>query len=577
MLRKFSSSLINPLCCALILGVCVLIARPFVDMGFNDDWCYIWSAQTLAHTGHVVYNGWGAMLLGWQLYLGALFIKLFGFSFVTIRIPIFVLSLLCAALMQRVIVRCGANEWDASVATLTVVLSPLFVPLAFSFMSDIPAFFCILVCFYACVRAMQSQDDRYALGWLAFAALSNLVGGTVRQIAWLGVLAVVPAVAWSMRHRRGALKLGLGLWAFSVVGIYACLKWFEAQPYTFKQPLIAKNMASLKNEIHCGMAMCFCALPILLAFLLKFPFRRRPRWTIALLAAPLLYASAVFLTTRDVRNWIAPFSNDAMTIRGIDVPNTLIGVRPNIMHAPVRIPLAILTLCALVAPLYFIGRRESLREVDPPARVGPRRLSDSELFWLLAPYTAAYILLVVTRESVFDRYYIPILFVFLTALTRLHERRVARRFPAVTVIALALFAMFSVAGTHDLYATLRARLNVANQLRAAGVPREGMFAGVEYDGWTQLQLSGHVNNPMVKNPPGAWHDLTYLLSPYSVCKPWWTIWFPDLHPKYELSYEPLPCRTMSQFGPYEYKTWLAPRTREIYVLNTEEPTSTKGH
>src|SRR5277367_5634333 len=112
----------------LTLLLCVLATRPFVSMGMADDWSYTWTARVLAETGHLIYNGWGVMPLGWLAYLGALFIKIFGFSFTTARSSVLVLSLLCAALMQRVFVRSGASESTATIATLTLVLSPLFLP-----------------------------------------------------------------------------------------------------------------------------------------------------------------------------------------------------------------------------------------------------------------------------------------------------------------------------------------------------------------------------------------------------------------------------------------------------------------
>jgi hypothetical protein len=50
-------------------------------MGLNDDWPYIWSARLLAEAGHIRYNGGASAMLGWQLYLGALFHKIFWFLF----------------------------------------------------------------------------------------------------------------------------------------------------------------------------------------------------------------------------------------------------------------------------------------------------------------------------------------------------------------------------------------------------------------------------------------------------------------------------------------------------------------
>ena len=65
--------------CALTLAACVLAARPFAETGMNDDFSYIRTAQVFADTGHIVFNGWGAPMLGWQVLPAALFIKLFGF------------------------------------------------------------------------------------------------------------------------------------------------------------------------------------------------------------------------------------------------------------------------------------------------------------------------------------------------------------------------------------------------------------------------------------------------------------------------------------------------------------------
>ena len=46
--------------CGLSVLVCVLISRPFTTMSVCDDGLYILMAQTLANTGHIVYNGWAA-------------------------------------------------------------------------------------------------------------------------------------------------------------------------------------------------------------------------------------------------------------------------------------------------------------------------------------------------------------------------------------------------------------------------------------------------------------------------------------------------------------------------------------
>lgn len=96
--------------------LCYVVIRPYGEIGIDDEWSYVKMAQVFAQTGHIVYNGWPTAMLGWQLYLGAAFIKLFGFSFTTVRLSILPIGMLTAFLLQRSLVRTGLNEWNATVA-----------------------------------------------------------------------------------------------------------------------------------------------------------------------------------------------------------------------------------------------------------------------------------------------------------------------------------------------------------------------------------------------------------------------------------------------------------------------------
>ena len=95
-------------------------------MGICDDGPYILMARTLAATGHIVYNGWATPMLGWQLYLAAAFIKLFGYSFTTVRISTVLVAMALAFLLQRTFVRAGITERNATLGTLALRLSRRF-------------------------------------------------------------------------------------------------------------------------------------------------------------------------------------------------------------------------------------------------------------------------------------------------------------------------------------------------------------------------------------------------------------------------------------------------------------------
>jgi hypothetical protein len=76
---------IPALFCSLAVLVCELVSRPYASMGICDDWPYILMARKLLATGHFAYNGWAAPMIGWQLYLGAAFAKVFGSSMTAVR------------------------------------------------------------------------------------------------------------------------------------------------------------------------------------------------------------------------------------------------------------------------------------------------------------------------------------------------------------------------------------------------------------------------------------------------------------------------------------------------------------
>ena len=131
--------------CGLAVLVCVLISRPFTTMNVCDDGPYILMARTLADTGHIVYNGWGASMMAAQLYLAVVFIKLFGFSFTTVRMSTLFIAGLIACVVQRTLVRTGATERNATIGTLALVLSPLYLMLSATFMSDISGLLAIVL------------------------------------------------------------------------------------------------------------------------------------------------------------------------------------------------------------------------------------------------------------------------------------------------------------------------------------------------------------------------------------------------------------------------------------------------
>src|SRR4051812_18031368 len=121
------SSVRNGLLCALLMAVCVLTIYPVGNVPCADDFSYMKSALDFEQTGKVLYNGWATAMLGWLIPWGALFIKVFGFSFTILRLSMLPIAAATIYLLHQILRRFGINPQNAAFGALAVGLSPIFL------------------------------------------------------------------------------------------------------------------------------------------------------------------------------------------------------------------------------------------------------------------------------------------------------------------------------------------------------------------------------------------------------------------------------------------------------------------
>ncbi|HEY6412366.1 MAG TPA: glycosyltransferase family 39 protein [Edaphobacter sp.] len=544
-----------------------------------DDWSYIRTVQTLAHTGHIVYNGWSASILGWQLYLGALFAKVFGFSFTAIRLSTLLVAMVTAYLIQRTLILAGVREWNATIGALALVLSPLFLSVTFSFMTDISGLFCIVLCLYACLRALQAETDRAALAWICFAAISNALGGTVRQIAWLGVLVMVPSTLWLLRRRPRFLLFGSLLYVFCGAIIFASLHWFHKQPYSVPEPLVRANFSRstlpmfAKGTIGAMLEAPLLLLPVLILFLPVYPRKNRRAVTllIAVCAACLLFG-LLLLRHPGLNIWLAPWLRNSITIYQFMDSKAFHSDRPVILSTGARFLVSTLTIVCGLSFLAFLSTRIKNLFADAETH-SPAQISWYHLGVLLVPFSLAYFALLLPRAAtneLFDRYLLPLLTLSMIVILRLYQEHVQPRLPAATLLGIAVFAAFGIAGTHDSFALLRARVAVANELVSHGVPPTAFDGGFEYNSLTQIDLGRFINDPKIPTLPGdSFH--ASVKDSYGVCAPIFVDNYPVLSPRYGMAFDPTVCLGQSEFAPVSYQTWLGPHSNTLYIVKVGHP------
>ena len=556
--------------CALLVALSILATYPVVEMGVNDDWSYTKTALTLVRTGHIVYNGWATAMLGWQIFWGALFIQLFGYSVLVVRLSTLPIAMGCAFLLFWLCNRFGLNARSAFLATCTVVLSPLFVPMAASYMTDVPGFFVILFCLVLCVKALDSETASGSILWLAAASVMGVIGGTCRQVAWLAPLVMVPSTGWLLKGRRYGVAMLPGLWLLSLATIFACTNWFNHQPYAIPEKLIKsklqlwlirKSMAEYRDLI---LTIFLFALPVLVAYLSVI-------WQVSrkILIPLLLVAAAVIAVAyRAGGNGLAPFLTNVVTPLGVGGAAgwQTLGYQPIVLGPLLRLFTTSLMAVALCVALAFTLSRFPFKQPAPSAC--SRVLSWRSMFYLLAPFIASYLVLLAPRAvfaAAYDRYAIPLLGLCVIPLLRFYQEQISLRVPWFCFVVLAAFGGYAVLSTHDYFATNRARFAAAQEVLQAGVTRTELQAGWELDGETQIDLAGYINDPRLQNPPGAYKPFTPSPRLPQACQTEWSSEVPVIQPKYFVVFSPQPCLAPSAFAPISYSTWWPPVHRQIYI------------
>jgi hypothetical protein len=562
---------VNAILCAVGFVLVVLLLNPWVNTPFDDDFSYAFTVKRLLETGHLIYNGWSAPVLIPHVYWGAAWTLLFGFSFNVLRLstlPLAAASLSACYLLAR---RAGLHIREAFFVTALIGLSPLFLPLALSFMTDVPAFLFMMVSLYALTRASPS---RAGLTWLAFGVLVADIGGMGRQPVWIVPISVLPYLAAARRNdAKFVIAACLG-WFATILIAAATLRWFASQPDVMADGSILRVLRSLigspfKLFIHwilkVSFALALFVLPTLAASVIAqisgLRKRRRSGFTAAFVAAGF---SLLFLA----RPGLFPFP----WLVNIVAPDGPVGNLELAGYNPQTLPTVIIYLFSAAAvgfvALSLIGLIERVRRFSALFEGAQRFFSPPDqdfVLPILFLFTVSYCALLVTRMTgvlLFDRYLLPIIpCAAIAAMRQFHHlpaKSIRRRLSiAFSLALLIVFSGYGLATTQSLIALQRARNHALNMLRAKGVSPTEIAAGFEYDMWTQLNSGGWFNHYGITNPthPFEWDKgITFLLLPV-----------------YRIEHGLTPRTEPSEFPPINYTAWLPPFHRTIYIDRFKDP------
>ena len=562
-------------CCLVFLG-CYLLAWPVAQMGFVDDWSYIQTARVFAQTGHIAYNGWSAPILGWMIPWGALFIKIFGFSFMVVKLSTLPVALGCLLLFHSSLRRFEITPRNAVIGTLTLGLSPLFLPLSASFMTDVPGLFVILLCLYLCQRALAAETDRAAIGWLVSAALTNIVGGTARQVAWLGVLVMVPCTGWLLRKRQSVMGVALGLWALGLAAIVWLRDWFSKQPFAVSVGLIPKlphsNSQWVAHLIFWAdlfgallISLLLVVSPVLVSWLPKFGRRADDYVALFSIGVIPLTVERLLLGKIDIIWPPHVLFQELATRQSADMV-WFRQMQMSLIPKSFQICISLILIASLLGAVLTVQRnklRETLSQVSS---------KEFEYLFVLVPFLFCYFALLVPLipdGMFFDRYMLGVMPSSIALSMWFYQKYVGRDLPNISVAVLVFVSMFGIAGTHDWFAWQRARLAAIKELRSSGLLRTEIQGGLDYDGWTQIEHGGSLSLAPVESHTTGNHDR-------KGCGYWFLDRVTRIQPHYSVSVGPKGCYLPSKFPAVHYIAWLPPFHRVVEVQRVPDSDGVGG-
>jgi hypothetical protein len=558
-LRWCVISMILPICAA-------LLTLPFAPLAFGDDWTYVYTALRYAQSGSIQYNGWSEPLAIFQAIYGGALIRLFGFSFNLLRIATITIASGCSGLIYLLCRRAELPPPVSLFASLTATISPLFIALAASFLTDVYGCFFFLLCILLGIRAIDSAKPFNTSIWLFASIVTGLIGGADRQISWVGLVAVLACFVWEKRKVPYLVLLAGLLATMSGLAIVELLRWYTRQPNAVVdtpawQDMTRNALLLPRFAVKYFLSAILLCLPSLLLLLPSF-IRLSRRGLRLALAAALVYTGVGFRHPF----LLAPWLDNTVTPYGIFRPHqVLIGDKTPVLGIVSRAVLTMFVLFIICVLAHFIVLWLS-RFLSVRTKTAVFETSRMRSFVALLTISLLGCLGLVAVRSLtglaYDHYLLPWLPLFLILLTRALCRPGVEPKWRFGWAALVVFAAYGVGATHDYWAASRARVRAAEILEAAGVSRRHIDGGFDWNGWTQLMDEGYICRSDARPPSGG-----------SACPQTPDEWFrsvtPIVDPQYFLAFSPVPGLVSSRFAPVSYCAWMPPFRRQVLTLTHE--------
>lgn len=542
----------------------------------NDDWIYAEGVKHFLETGQMRLLACAPACL-FHILAGAAACKITGFSYEVLRGVGVAWAVLGSFLMYGCCRELRANKLSSLLLTLCFSANPLYMCLAFSFMTDTPAVSLTLAYLYFLLRGInKNSEGQFALSTIALIA-ATCVRQNMGGMALVNLL-VFALLAW---RKRFSPTLLLGLVILPVVTAFLADKWMLSTNdfnslYVWYKGMAAKQVAKMLHApsavipVVIQVAGEICAylgvffLPALLCFLptfKKFVFRNQSISAIwpVVCASALVFSFSKFIAEG---RWM-PFNQNLIRLPELGA-HTVLGI--NLVALGIKwrqaltwlsglsgIIFSVLILDAVQRTLTMLWRELRSKTHSRPVLTSKYKLLVSSVAILAAfGFQFAFTCLQSTFSDL-DRYYLfpGLVAVPCLALAWRYQRVRVIWFLAVPV--LLCLSAYSIAATQDLMAWNRARWSAIESLERNAISFEQIEGGAEYN---------YARDPMLFKSlilHDTWYELTHKGEPPRDAWRWWSVHSED----YIISFSPVPA--YEQIATNKYWSALS-GNREILTL-----------
>jgi hypothetical protein len=459
---------------ATVLGCLPLIALAVggaIGVPWADDWAYERMAVLLEQTSHLHFIGWNDVSMVGHLVWAVPWIMILGPGMATVHVA-GAAAAVAGLLGAFALFRKFLDTRDALLGIAAVGASPIYVLLAGTYMTDIPAFATEMWCLALGIAWLRAGSRSLLLGVAALAI--GAFGFTIRESALSAPAAVLIAGLVTSRSREERLRVAAaGIALVAALGTFYVWRAGLADRTFGRSPqLLVKN--DLLALCRASMLVSLIAAPISFAAFVSLR-QRIERRTLALGAAVAVTAALLPLS----QSWYyglpqTIFPGNLVAQDGALGDRVLVGARPMLFPEAAWVGIqgvAVLSACVVFAMAFRAARRYA-RPLSPGVLVVAGYLGLS---------IVAFAGRADTNATLYDRYLLGT--VAIAILVLLVQLKSARVRVAPVAVLFGVSAAISAVLLLDSIAYTRTRWSAGEQAVAAGVPAPAVDAGFEWSGY----------------------------------------------------------------------------------------------